>query len=56
MDIMWILAFFFIFITIVFVVFAVFFPEWIGITGKKALEIQKHQQATSENQTKENIK
>ena len=27
---------FFIFITVIFIVIAVFLPEWVGITGKKA--------------------
>ncbi|MFZ3229369.1 MAG: hypothetical protein WA160_04125 [Pseudobdellovibrio sp.] len=43
MDLIWIMFGFFILVTIVFVVFAILFPEWIGITGKKAHEIQKHQ-------------
>jgi hypothetical protein len=43
MEIMWILLFFFAFITIAFVAFAYFFPEWVGITGKKALQVQAHQ-------------
>ena len=43
MEVMWILIFFFAFITIAFVAFAYFFPEWVGITGKKAREIQEHQ-------------
>ena len=44
MDLMWVMFTFFIFITVLFVVLAMAFPEWFGITGKKALEIQKHQQ------------
>ncbi len=40
---MWVLFGFFAFVTIAFVTFAYFFPEWIGITGKKAKEIQAHQ-------------
>ncbi len=43
MDLLWIMTGFFIFVTILFVVVAMVFPEWFGITGKKALEIQKHQ-------------
>ena len=35
---------FFLFVTIIFVVIAFIFPEWVGITGKRAIEIQKHQQ------------
>lgn len=40
----WVLFFFFILVTILFIVVALFLPEWVGITGKKALEIQEHQQ------------
>ena len=43
MDFIWIMFFFFIFITMVFVVITIMYPEVMGITGKKALEIQKHQ-------------
>jgi len=43
MDLIWIMTGFFVFITIIFVVLAIAFPEWFGITGQKALDIQKHQ-------------
>ncbi len=43
MEMIWIMFAFFIFVTILFVVLAVAFPEWFGITGKRALEIQRHQ-------------
>lgn len=43
MEIIWILIGFFALFTMVFIVVAIFLPEWVGITGKKALEIQKHQ-------------
>ena len=43
MELFWILFFFFIIVTVVFVIIAFMFPEWVGITGKKALEIQEHQ-------------
>lgn len=43
MELFWWMLIFFVFITILFVVIAFVFPEWVGITGKKALEIQKHQ-------------
>ncbi|MEK6628683.1 MAG: hypothetical protein AABY53_08650 [Bdellovibrionota bacterium] len=43
MDLIWIILAFFIFITILFVVLAVSFPEWFGITGNKARSIQQHQ-------------
>lgn len=37
--------FFFAFITIAFIAFAYFFPEWVGITGRKAHEINEHQKS-----------
>lgn len=40
----------------VFIVIAIFLPEWVGITGKKALEIQKHQHATDENKQQDDKK
>jgi len=43
MEIIWILIGFFALSTMVFIAIAVFYPEWVGITGKKAKEIQKHQ-------------
>jgi hypothetical protein len=48
MELFWVMFGFFIFITIAFCVFAFVFPEWFGITGKKALEIQKHQEGDDE--------
>lgn len=39
---------FFIVITMIFVAIAVFLPEWIGITGKKAHEVISEQQGLSE--------
>ena len=44
MEIGWILGGLFVFVTIVFVVIAVFLPEWVGITGKKARQTMKEQQ------------
>lgn len=39
----WILGGFFIFVTLLFIAIAIFFPEWVGITGKKAREnIREH--------------
>jgi hypothetical protein len=35
----------------IFIVIAFMFPEWIGITGKKALEIQKHQSSNTDQNT-----
>lgn len=43
MEVIWILIGFFALFTMIFVVIAIYFPEWVGITGKRALEIQKHQ-------------
>lgn len=43
MDLMWLMIGFFLFITMLFVVIAFLFPEWVGITGKKALDVHKHQ-------------
>jgi len=44
MEIFWALFGFFAFVTLAFIALAYFFPEWVGITGKKAHEIQAHQQ------------
>lgn len=54
MELFWIMFLFFTFITIIFVLLAFVFPEWFGITGKRALDIQKHQQGDSE--TEESLK
>lgn len=48
MEIIWILIGFFALVTMIFIVIAIFLPEWVGITGKKALEIQKHQNTAPE--------
>lgn len=53
MEIIWILIGFFALVTMVFIVIAIFLPEWVGITGKKALEIQKHQHNNDENKQKD---
>lgn len=34
---------FFIVVTLIFVFVAIYLPEWIGITGKKAHEVMKEQ-------------
>ena len=44
MDLIWVMFTFFIIVTMIFVIIGLFFPEWVGITGKKAHEIQRHQQ------------
>jgi lipopolysaccharide export LptBFGC system permease protein LptF len=43
MEIGWIMFGFFVFVTLIFVVIALFLPEWVGITGKKAQEYIKEQ-------------
>lgn len=52
MEMFFILAGLFVFMTMLFVVFAVFFPEWVGITGKKAREVQKEHQETEPKKSK----
>ena len=42
------MAFFFVFVTMVFVAIAVFLPEWLGITGKKAKQIIADQQGKTD--------
>jgi len=37
--------------TIAYVVISLVFPEWVGMTGKKALEVQKHQRGDEEEKT-----
>lgn len=44
MELIWVMGLFFIFITFVFLVLAFFFPEWLGITGKKAHEVMASHQ------------
>lgn len=51
MDMIWVLMIFFIFVTVVFIAVALLFPEWVGITGNKALEIQKHQSGEDTSKT-----
>jgi hypothetical protein len=48
MEMFWVMGLFFAFITIVFIAVAYFLPEWVGITGQKALEVEKHQQNSNE--------
>ena len=40
----WLIIGFVIFLTICYMVISVMFPEWVGMTGKKALQIQKEQE------------
>lgn len=48
MELIWVMVGFFAFITLIFIAVAYFLPEWIGITGKRALEIEEHQKASSD--------
>jgi lipopolysaccharide export LptBFGC system permease protein LptF len=48
MEIVLGLSFFFLFIFVLFAVFAFFLPEWVGITGTKAKEVLEHQQGESD--------
>jgi hypothetical protein len=41
MEIALIMGLFFLVCTVIFVFIAIFLPEWIGITGKKAHEIMR---------------
>ncbi len=43
MEIAWMLGLLFVFVTGVFIVIALMFPEWVGITGKVAKEFEKQQ-------------
>lgn len=43
MELFWAMFIFFMIVTAAFVVIAFLFPEWVGITGKAAKAIQKHQ-------------
>lgn len=44
MEIGWILGFFFVLFTVVFIALCIFLPEWVGITGQKAKEIIAEQE------------
>lgn len=46
-EIGWIMAGFFVFVSMVFVAVALFLPEWVGITGKKAKDIMAEHQEES---------
>jgi hypothetical protein len=47
MEIAWVMGIFFTFVTIIFIAVAIFLPEWVGITGKKAQAIIKEHQGDS---------
>ncbi|MGZ3774868.1 MAG: hypothetical protein ACXVCY_15775 [Pseudobdellovibrionaceae bacterium] len=48
MDLVITMGIFFIIVTMIFVAVAVFLPEWLGITGKKAHQIIAEQQDDSQ--------
>ncbi len=39
----WIVISFVVILTLAYAVISLLFPEWVGMTGKKALEIQREQ-------------
>lgn len=45
----WIVIGFVVFLTLAYVVISLLFPEWVGMTGKKALEIQREQRGEDNN-------
>ncbi|WP_413294457.1 hypothetical protein ACLSU7_04985 [Bdellovibrio sp. HCB185ZH] len=50
MELILSMSIFFVIITMIFVAVAVFLPEWMGITGKKAKKIIEEQQSTHSEQ------
>jgi hypothetical protein len=53
MEIFFVMAIFFVFVTLIFLILCFFFPEWVGITGKKALEVIEHQRESTPSESKE---
>ena len=51
---MWVMFAFFVVVIVIFIMVALFFPEWVGITGSKAHEIQAHQQEEKTSEKKGN--
>lgn len=47
MDIILSMSIFFVVVTMIFIAIALLLPEWMGITGKRALKIIEEQQDTS---------
>jgi hypothetical protein len=47
MEVALALGLFFILITVIFIAVAVFLPEWVGITGKKAKSVMEEQKEQS---------
>jgi hypothetical protein len=50
MELVLSMSIFFVIITMIFVAVAVFLPEWMGITGKKAKKIIEDQQSAHSEQ------
>lgn len=50
MEIALVMGLFFLLCTVIFVFIAIFLPEWIGITGKKARQVMKEQQEKEKDQ------
>jgi hypothetical protein len=50
MEIIIIMGFLFIFFTVVYVVLAIYAPEWVGITGHKAHEINRSHHTDQKNE------
>lgn len=48
MEMIWVLGGIFIFATLLFMAVAFFLPEWVGITGKKAIQNMKEQAGESQ--------
>lgn len=51
MEMIVVLGIFFIFITFVFIGIAIFFPEWLGITGSKAKEVIRSHEGDKSDET-----
>jgi hypothetical protein len=53
MEIALVMGLFFLVCTVIFVFIAIFLPEWVGITGKKAHEVMReHVEASPAQETK----
>jgi hypothetical protein len=47
----WVIIGFVVFLTMLYIVISILFPEWVGMTGKKALQIQKEQEEETTSQS-----
>lgn len=54
MELIWILLGLFVFMTMAYVAIALFYPEWVGINGKVAKEVEKHQMGDVQNSPENN--